>query len=359
MNVRSVDRRVVLIAFVTLAPAVDSIAAEMTVPRTIEELAHSVEPWVVGLRVERKKDVAVPRDQLPFEGAFRGRGEWKDYFKRPRGWVSGILVDRAGHVLTSLYNVLGEVRKIDVRLPSGKTRSATIIARSPTDDVALLRVDGSELAVAEKDWRDPPWSDTAPRTGQMLFAVGRSPVPDRLTMTEGIVSAIGRNGDRAIQTDAKLNYGNVGGPLIDLRGRIVAVSGFVGHTYPQWGFNSGIGFGTTARTVREILPRLSKSESIDRPLVPFLGIQSEVVNPDVHGAPVLLVVEGSSAERAGVRKGDVIIEFNGRSLDNFNQLRFLIFAQKAGEKVEFKVRRGENTVVLKGVLGTRPPRTRE
>jgi S1-C subfamily serine protease len=344
-------------SLVVLALATRASAAETKSPRTIEELVRSVEPWVVGIRVERTKDVDVPRDELPFQGAIRGRGESADYFKRPAGWVTGILVDRAGFVLTSHYNVLGEIKKIHVRLSSGETRSATLIARSRIDDVALLRLAGRKSAVEEKDWRDPPWATSGPRTGDVIFAVGRSPDPKRVTITEGIVSALGRNGDRAVQTDAKLNYGNVGGPLLDLHGKIVAVSGFVGHTYPQWGFNSGIGFGTTAKVVREILPRLKKSKNIERPDVPFLGIQSEVVNPDIHGAPVLLVVDGSSAERAGVKKGDVIIEFNGRALDNFNQLRFLIFAEKVGEKVEFKVRRGEKTVVLKGILGKRPPRT--
>jgi len=333
-------------------PATTGRATEA--PATVDDLLRSIEPWLVALRVERQKDIEVPQGELPFGGVAGAQGESKDYFARPSGWVTGVLVDPRGFVLTSDYNVAGELRSIVVRLPSGVERGASVLARSEFDDLALLELEGNEPAVDEDTWDDPPWAESVPRSGRIVFAVGRAPDPARSTITDGVISALGRNGDRAIQVDAKLNYGNVGGPLVDLDGRLVGITGFVGHTYPQWGFNSGIGFATSARTIRELLPRLSDGRDVEIADVPFLGVQSEVVESEVRGAPVLLIIAGSSAEKAGVQKGDVIVEFNGHALDNFNQLRFLIFARRVGETVTFKVRRGEAYLDLEGVLGKRP-----
>jgi len=329
-------------------------------PGTLFELAKTVEPWVVAIRVDRKKDVVVPRDELPFggAGALQGApGETKDYFKRPKGWATGILIDPAGFVVTTHYNVLGDIRSIHVKVAGGAERAAKIVARGPLDDIALLKIEGDEPVVSKKRWKSVPWSKKRVRAGQFVFALGRSPDPGRMTITEGVVSALGRNGGRVMQVDAKLNYGNVGGPLVDLDGKIVGVSAFVGHTYPQWGFNSGIGFATTARTVEDILPKLKKGEDVSAFDIPFLGVQSEPVSPDVEGAPVLMVVPGYSAERAGVRKGDVIIEYNGKPLNNFGQLRYQIFSARIGDEVTFKIRRGEEVLELKGKLMRRSPRT--
>jgi S1-C subfamily serine protease len=185
------------------------------------------------------------------------------------------------------------------------------------------------------------------------MAVGRSPAVRRLTVTLGIVSAGGRNGQRRLQTDAELNYGNVGGPLLDLKGRVAAVSGFVGHIHPQWGFNSGIGFGTTAAVVREVLPRLKSGEDVELEF-PFLGVESSRDETGSRGAVVTKVLEGYPADRAGLLADDIIIEFAGEPLTSFNELRKLIARQKVGDVVTVKVRRGKAVLDLEVKLGKRP-----
>ncbi len=322
---------------------------------SVSALAASLEDWVVAIKVNRSKDIQIPRSQLPFNG--RGSAEAQSYYKRPEGYVTGFLVDRHGHVLTSNYNLLGTIRSVTVRLPSGKERAATVVARDPLDDLALLRLKGDGKVATKAQWREPPWAEASPvAAGSLVFALGRGPSPERMNLSEGIISAVGRNSSRAVQIDAKLNYGNVGGPLVDLDGKVVGICGFVGHVYHQWGLNSGIGFATTAETIRGILPRLLEGKDVKPSPRPFLGIQSEPAGGDNDGAPVIEVVPGSSAASAGVKSKDVIIRFNGEEVPNFTRLRFLIFSRKVGDEVEFVVRRGEKEITLKGVLGKFPER---
>lgn len=322
---------------------------------SVSALAASLEDWVVAIKVNRSKDIQIPRSQLPFNG--RGSAESQSYYKRPEGYVTGLLVDRHGHVLTSNYNLLGTIKSVTVRLPSGKERAATVVARDPFDDLALLRLKGDGEVATKAQWREPPWAEASPvAAGSLVFALGRGPSPERMNLSEGIISAVGRNSSRAVQIDAKLNYGNVGGPLVDLDGKIVGICGFVGHVYHQWGLNSGIGFATTAETIRRILPRLLEGKDVKPPPRPFLGIQSEPAGGGNDGAPVIKVVPGSSAASAGVKSKDVIIRFNGEEVPNFTRLRFLIFSRKVGDEVEFVVRRGEKEITLKGVLGKFPER---
>src|SRR5690606_29171203 len=240
----------------------------------IVEVIDAVAPWVVAIKVERTKDVDGPRVNNR-----RLTREAREYFDRPNEEVTGVLVHPRGEIVTSAYNVAGEISEITVYLPDGSERKARRVAVSELDDLALLALEGDEPAVAEEDWREVPWAEGQTRTGTFVFAVGRSPDPKHLTVTEGIISASGRNGNRSLQTDAKLNYGNVGGPLVDLEGRIVGITGSVGHIYPQWGLNSGIGLATNAATVRALVEELRKGKDYELPPPAFLGVQADTERP--------------------------------------------------------------------------------
>lgn len=311
---------------------------------TVSELVERVGKWVVAIRVERTSDVPaiVPfLDRLP--------AEMRSYYERPKGWVSGILLDREGYVATSNYNVTGGVSSIEVRLPSGETFPAKVVSQSAADDVALLRIERPDSAL-EISAEEPVWGDSdSLRAGKFVFVVGRSPDPSRLTVTQGIVSGVGRNGGRAIQTDAELNYGNVGGPIVDLDGRIVAIAGFVGHDRPQWGVNSGIGFGTTAKTLLSILPELKRGGDFVAFRIPFLGVREDTKHVG-SGAKILEVVDGP-AKAAGIQAGDVIVEFDGTAIESFAGLRWRIYEKRPGDKVKVKVRRGESELEFEVVLG--------
>ena len=330
--------------------------------RTVDDLVSRAGEWLVAIEVERGGDLPPPNSQmvkaLP--------PEMQSYYRRPKGWVSGVLVSAEGHVVTSWYNVAGEVQSIRVMLPSGELFPAKLVAKSLPDDIALLRLEGPVeerqgpvLTAAHPivaQFREPLWADSSKlRPGQVVLAVGRSPDPGSLTVTRGILSAVRRNGKRAVQTDAELNYGNAGGVLLDLDGRIVAIPTFVGHTNPQWGVNSGVGLATTAESLLSILPHLQRGEDFVLE-VPFLGVQDDPEFTDDAGAKVRFVAPGSPAAKAGLQAGDVITGFDGKAVDGFYQLRHLIFSRKVGDKVNLKVRRGGDEREIEAVLGEAPSR---
>ena len=318
-------------------------------PTTMAELIDRAEKWVVAIEVEREKDLpsnAPNVKQMP--------KEIQEYYKRPPGWVSGILVDADGHVVTSYYNVAGQVKSLKVMVAGVLVYPAKLIAKSLQDDIALLRIDRPD-GEAPIPFSEPLWADaSALRGGQIIFAIGRSPDPKKLTTTRGILSATGRNGGRAVQTDAELNYGNVGGPILDLDGRIVAMAAFVGHTYPQWGVNSGVGFGTTGSALLGMLPQLKKGEDFVAFRFPFIGIRGDRSFVAQAGAKLDLVQQDSPAAQAGLRVGDLITEFEGAAVENFDHLRRMIFTKKVGDKVKLKLRRGEETIETEVTLAEAP-----
>lgn len=321
-------------------------------PASIQEILERASRWVIALRVERTKDIPRPRRGAGIPESMFPK-EMQSYYERPEGWVTGVVVNEVGLVATSVYNVSGEIKSIEARVPTGETFPAEFVARSISDDIALLQLDLGESSVSLET---PEWADaTRLRAGQIVLAVGRSPDPSSITVTRGILSAVTRNGGRAVQTDAEINYGNVGGPLLDLDGRVVAISGFVGHDRPQWGVNSGVGFGTTGTTLLAMLPDLEKGGEYVAFRFPFLGVRGTMKFVGGKGAKIEEAVADGPAAKAGVRKDDLIVEFAGAPVENFEQLRRRIFEREVGEIVKLKVLRGKEIVECEVTLGEIQP----
>jgi S1-C subfamily serine protease len=327
----------------TLQPAA---SARLRPPESMADIIERAERWTVAIEVEREPDTGGPR-----EGPRRRlSAEARTYYRRPAGPVSGVLTDTAGEVITSYYNVMGTVKSLRVTYPDGATLAGEVVARSEHDDIALIRTSGA----APRPETAPEWADTKSlKMGQFVVAAGRSPDPRKVTVTRGILSAVARNGGRTIQTDAELNYGNSGGPILDLSGRIVAIATLVGHTYPQWGFNSGVGFGVSASTVLEVLPSLREGRNVPLPRPPLLGVQRDLAAPDIDGARVSDLVPGGAAALVGMRKGDVIVELDGSPIHSFDHLRLLVYSRKGGDVVKLKVRRGTETIEVEPRLQAR------
>jgi len=315
-------------------------------PTTVSALLEAAHHSVVSIAVEREKGSDV---ELPLLESRLRDEESKAFFSRPDGYVTGLLLDSDGYVLTSNYNVYGKLVSIRVTLANGKSFGAKLVARSVRDDIALLKIerDEGEAALNAPTIR---WAAVnSVRAGQIVFALGRSPDPSRPTVTKGIVSTVKRNGGRAVQTDAELNYGNVGGPLINLNGAVVALSCFVGHNQPQWGVNSGVGFGTTAATIERLLPRLKEGNDIKPAL---LGVLWDRKERDT-GTGIERVVDDSPAAKAGLRAGDILLALDGETLRNFDHLRRLVLNCFGGQKVRVKVQRGEKILEVEATLGER------
>ena len=268
------------------------------------------------------------------------------------GMGSGFIINPHGYVLTNNH-VVESARKIRVILPGSDEYAATLVGADPRTDLALLKVDSAEpLPVA------PLGDSDSLRIGEWVLAIG-NPFGLDQTVTAGIVSAKGRKevapGREAmyanfIQTDASINPGNSGGPLINMRGEVVGIN-----TAIQAGAQ-GIGFAIPVNMAKLLLPQLAEGK-VERG---YLGVLIQEVTremsgtlglKDASGALVAEVLAGSPADKAGVRVGDVIVEFAGKPIKDHVDLPWLAATAKVGSTVAVTVVRKKKPLLLKVVMG--------
>ncbi len=278
---------------------------------------------------------------------------------------SGFVIDKDGHIVTN-YHVVQGASKVEVSFSNQDTVKATIVGTDPSTDLALLQVDApakalTPLALADSD---------AVQVGDPVVAIGNPFGLDR-TVTAGIVSALQREVrapnnytiDHVIQTDAPINSGNSGGPLIDADGRVIGVNSQI-ETANGGGGNVGIGFAVPANTVKSVVAQLLVDGRVDRA---FLGVTLQDVSPDVarvlrlpaaKGVLVGAVKPGSPAARAGVEGGttqvvvagesyqlggDMIVAMGGKPVASVDALRNAIAAHKPGDKVSLSIVHSDGT----------------
>jgi putative serine protease PepD len=267
------------------------------------------------------------------------------------GSGTGFVIDERGTVVTNAH-VVGDASQASVRFgDSGSAVDADVLGSDPSSDLAVLRVDPASapslrpLALADSD-------DV--RVGDAVVAIGHPFGLDR-TATAGIVSGLGReieapNGfsiDDVIQTDAAINPGNSGGPLVDVKGRVVGVNSQIA-TSGAGGGNVGVGFAVPANTVQEVVPRLSRGATIDRP---YLGLSSSATSA---GVEVVDVVSGGPAERAGLRAGDRIVRVDGEPVSEPGDVTHALNSHEPGDSIEIEIERNGSRKQLDVTLGNRP-----
>jgi len=270
---------------------------------------------------------------------------------RPSG--SGVIVSQNGHVVTNLH-VVNNARAVHVQLADGRTLPAKFVGADGPSDIALLKIEADGLAPL-------PFGDSDKvNVGQMVFAVG-NPLGLQETVTQGIVSAKGRRAlseaaNEFFQTDAAVNPGNSGGPLVNLEGEIIGINNSIS---PQ---GQGIGFSIPSNTVRRVFESIRDHGRFIRPwfgaymrsLTPQLAQQLGL--PDASGVLMLLIYEGSPAERGGVKPGDVIIEFNGKPIRDLIDLRNRVAETDIGQEIAMRVRREGKELTLSTILAAEPTR---
>ncbi|MBD0282774.1 MAG: trypsin-like peptidase domain-containing protein [Thermoleophilaceae bacterium] len=266
---------------------------------------------------------------------------------------TGFVVRRDGTIVTNAHVVSG-AETAQVRFnDTGRLVEADVLGTDPSSDLAVLRVDPGTVGSI----RALPLADSDKvRVGDAVVAIGHPFGLDR-TATAGIVSGVGReirapDGfqiEEAIQTDAPINPGNSGGPLLDARGRVVGVNAQIA-TAGNPG-NVGIGFAVPANTLREVLPRLSRGERIVRP---YLGVTT-AQHPS--GASIAEVIRGGPARAAGLRAGDVIVEIDGRAVDEPEDVSDAVSDRRPGDEVEVDVIRDGERQTITVELDKRPQRT--
>ena len=330
------------------AQEIKSEDAIATLENSYEKAAEKAGPAVVAIRVEREPEAAPKTSPIP---GLRGRFGMppEDVFaRRPNGWTTGLIVEPSGIILTTYFNVSGNVKSIKVRLADGRTFDATRLGYNGTFDLAVLKIEAEDLPVLRKARPDEL------KVGQPLVALGRAPDSRSLTVNPGIVSASSRLGGKGIQIDSKLNYGNVGGPVVDLEGRLVAVSCKVDVKFASvYGQNSGVGFAITHDRFAGVLADLKAGKNEAEARRPFLGIQYDQKSTK-QGVELESVQAGTAAEKAGLKARDIIVEFDGRKVTLFDDLREAILRKSPGDKVKVKVLRGEEEIEFDVTLGWAP-----
>ena len=260
---------------------------------------------------------------------------------------SGFVIDRDGHVVTNQHVVAG-AETVTVKFHDGEEVDARVVGTDASTDVALLEleedVDVEPLRLGSSDGLE---------IGDPVIAIG-SPFGLQGTVTTGIVSALDRqlrapDGftiDGAVQTDAALNQGNSGGPLLDARGRVIGINSQIAS---ESGGNDGIGYAVPIDTVKDVVAQLEDGGTIERA---YLGVS--IGDAEDGGAQIASVADGSPADDAGLLEGDVVVQAGGEDVENADDLRSAVSERKPGDELELEVRRDGETENLTVELGTRP-----
>jgi S1-C subfamily serine protease len=338
-------------------------------PLTIHEVYERAAPGVV--QVTATSRVKVQAD--PFLDPF-GFGATTAETQQALG--SGFVIDKSGHIVTN-YHVVQGAQRVQVSFSDNERLNARVVGRDPSTDVAVLQVKTRSRALTPLSLGN---SD-AVRVGDAVLAIG-NPLGEDRSITSGIVSALQRrifapNGapiDSVIQTDAALNHGNSGGPLLNARGQVIGVNSQIQTTGANSG-NIGIGFAIPINTVKNVAGQLIAKGVV---LHPFLGVGARAITPHVatlfrlpvtQGLLVGNVCRGSGAAKAGLHSatsqvtvsgttwplgGDIIVQADGTKLSSVAQLRTIVSDLKPGDSVELELYRGSKTMDLKVKLGRQP-----
>lgn len=319
-------------------------------------IAEDASDAVVAVQAQRKvpSQQAIPMPQFPFgddlfERFFGPELPGQQQPQQPRTQTaqgSGFIYSSDGYILTNNH-VVKDADKVTVVLTDGREFDAEIVGTDPPSDVALIKIDAKDLPYLELG------DSEALRIGEWVLAIG-NPFGLSHTVTAGIVSAKGRSNigltsyENFIQTDAAINPGNSGGPLINLDGKAVGLSTAI--LGP--GANIGIGLAIPINMAESIAKQLRESGTVTRG---YLGVSIQNLDPDLaesfdvettEGVLVAGVESDSPAEKAGLKRGDVIVEFEGKRIKSISELRNAVAMTKPGTEVEIVIlRNGERQEV--------------
>ncbi|WP_297055229.1 DegQ family serine endoprotease [Thermosulfurimonas sp.] len=333
------------------------------VSRAFAAVVKRAAPAVVFIQVEktviRKEPLPFPFGPFPFD--FFGDDFLHRFFPqvprkfKERGAGSGFIVSPDGIIFTNNHVVAG-ADKVIVQLADGRTYRGKVLGRDPQSDVAVLKINGKNLPTI------PLGDSDKIQVGEWVIAIG-NPFGLSHTVTVGIVSAKGRSGlgitdyEDFIQTDAAINPGNSGGPLINLRGQVVGMNTAI---LTRSGGYMGIGFAIPINIVKAVAEQLIKKGKVVRG---WLGVVVQDLTPalaeefglkSTEGALVAQVMKGSPAAKAGLKRGDVIVSYNGKPVRNSSELRTFVGLTHPGTRVPIGVIREGHRITLEVTIGEFP-----
>jgi serine protease Do len=349
-------------------PSRSQLAREMS--DVFSAAAKGAMPAVVSIKVSKVVQATPDEGSLELNNPFgqgnedllrrffgdqsRQRQTPQRYYERGQG--SGFIISKDGYILTNNH-VVGDVDKITVILQDGRTfNDAKVIGTDPDSEVALIKIEGDNFPVL------PMGDSSKVEIADWVMAIG-NPFGLSETVTVGVISAVGRSNvhiaayEDFIQTDAAVNPGNSGGPLVDLDGKVIGINTAI---VSQSGGYMGIGFAIPINMAKEIQEQLKANGKVIRG---YLGLYGQDVTPDMaqllgveKGAGVIVsdVAEGSPAEAAGLKSADIIQSINGKKIASYDQFRNEIATLKPGAKVQLNILRDGKPMDLTATLGERP-----
>jgi serine protease Do len=325
--------------------------------KAFSEIASAVSPAVVNISSTKivKRDAGpLFNDQLfdlfnPFR-EFRTPKKWKE-----QSLGSGVIVSADGYIITNNH-VIEQAQEIRITLFDKRSFKARIIGSDPKTDIAVVKVDAKDLPTVQ--WGD---SDKL-QVGEFVLAIG-NPFGLSHTVTMGIISAVGRANvgiadyEDFIQTDAAINPGNSGGPLVNIRGELIGINTAI---FSRSGGYQGIGFAVPSNMVRLVMGQLEQKGKVTRG---WLGVTIQELTPELSqkfglkqskGALVGDISKGSPAEKAGIRRGDIITEYDGKKVKDVGNLRNMVAQSKVGTEVPVTLLRGDKEYSVKVLIEELP-----
>ena len=314
--------------------------------RAFSEIVKAVSPAVVNISSTK----IVKRQQAPFDEFFNNFPPFpngKTHRFREQSLGSGVIVSPDGYIVTNSH-VVEQSSEIKVSLYDRRSFRARAIGIDSKTDIAIIRIDAKDLPVI-------PWGDAERlQVGEFVLAIG-NPFLLSHTVTMGIVSAVGRADvgiaayEDFIQTDAAINPGNSGGPLVNIRGELIGINTAI---FSRTGGYQGIGFAVPSNMVKAVMEQLIKAGKVTRG---WIGITIQELTPELskqfglkysQGVLVSDVSRGGPAQRAGIVRGDIILEYDGKKVQDVGTLRNAVAQSGIGARVPVKIIRRDKEMTL-------------
>jgi serine protease DegQ len=317
--------------------------------------AKKAMPSVVNVFTSKEAPASNPQimDDPQFRHFFGD--QFDDQPQRENSLGSGVIVSTEGLILTN-HHVIESADEIEVALADGRTAPARVVGSDPETDLAVVKVDLKNLPAVTFGQSDKL------NVGDVVLAIG-NPFGVGQTVTQGIVSALGRNHlgintfENFIQTDAPINPGNSGGALVDVNGNLIGVNSVI---YSRSGGSMGIGFAIPVSLARQVMEQIIRQGSVTRG---WIGIEAQDITPELaesfklkeeRGALIAGVMRGGPADKAGIKPGDVLLEINGNRVMDGSSMLNLVAALKPEHPATLKIARNQTELNLPVVVGKRP-----
>lgn len=345
----------------------DSRAQEIS--RDFTAVAKKAIPAVVAIKVKSQKKKSSSffdssSDDLNelfnddfFQRFFRKRGEEGESPQQSvTGAASGFIISPEGYVLTNSH-VVREASEIEVTLNDAREYSAKVIGSDPNTDIAILKIDAKDLPSIELG------DSNKLEIGEWVVAIG-NPMGLQASLTVGVVSALGRNNldianvEDFIQTDAAINRGNSGGPLLNLDGQVIGMNTAIVANMAMG--NMGLGFAIPSNMIKPVMDQIIKTGSVTRG---FIGVTLQTIDKDLAqafnveqngGALISAISKDSPAEKAGLKQGDIIRSYNSHKVNNIATLRNAISLMSPGASINLSVLREGKTLEIPVQIGEYP-----